>query len=112
MMYVKSSGAITQAVPAFVDDLLSKTNHTEIEDSLTTLGYQPAVHIGREHAAELEIHINSNRDANPAAIAFVSLGDYYEAYIIESRHAALMFAKEYSEVIKNICKLQYKDSDD
>lgn len=110
MMYVKSSGAITQTTERFVEDLLSGTNHAVIEDALTTLNYHPAVHIGREHGAELEIHINSNPDANPAAIAFVTLGDYYETYFIETRHAVLLFAKDYAPVIRNICETEYLEA--
>lgn len=108
MMYVKHNGVISTAATLAVEQLLDKSGKSCIEDSLEILGYYLSVHIGRESVAELELHINQNPDADIAAVAFVTLGDNYEAYLIETRHAAIQFVKEYSTVIRDICDLTIK----
>ena len=104
MLYVKSSGVITEALPEVSYQLLKESGADHIEDALISLNYHPAVHIGREHLAELEIHINQFQERVPAAIAFVTLGETYEIYFIETRHAALLFAKEFASTIRDICE--------
>lgn len=108
MMYVKHNGVVSTAATPTVEELLDKSGKSCIEDALEILGYYLSVHIGRESAAELELHINQNPDADIAAVAFVTLGDNYEAYLIETRHAAIQFVKEYSPVIRDICDLTIK----
>lgn len=109
MMYVSESGAITRASSIVVASLMQSSSENCIEDALIELGYHPSVHIGREHIAELEIHLNENRDAEFAAIGFVTLGENYETYVIETRHAALLFAKEFAPTIRDICELGYAE---
>lgn len=105
MMYVKSSGEVIKCHPKVEEDLLQGTGASEVEEVLVDLNYHSAVHIGREHVAELEVHINSDRDKKPAAVALVTIGDYYEKYFIENRHAAILLVNQLAPAIRDICEL-------
>jgi len=105
MIQIDSSGHATEGSPDYEQELLKSSGSRVIEDALTELRYYPSVTIGKEDVALIELHIHHDPEHQPAAIAFITLGAFYETYAIQTRHAALLFLKEFSPTIQAIIDL-------
>lgn len=109
MIYVKTSGTFTEGKPNYEQSLLSESGCTTLENALLELGYYHTLDIGSDESVSFELHMNTKADASPAAIGFVNFISTYETYYFQSRHAVMMFLKEFAPTIMAVNQLQAED---
>lgn len=109
MIYVNTLGECKNSIADIEDDFLKESGCKTLEDALIKLGYHYTLVIGAEEALQFELHINQNQNVTPAAIGFMNYIGLYELYAFESKHAALLFLKDFSPTILAIDEYSKKD---
>lgn len=99
MIYYKTSGTFTEGDHDYEQKLLRDGQSENLEDALIKLRYFHTLDIGSESSILFELHMNHESHAVPAAIGFMNFGDTYETYFFQSRHAVMLFLKEFSPTI-------------
>lgn len=104
MVYVDKEGTQHEGESDAEERFIERAKARSIESALENLKYYPAAHIGKPEVATIELFINEDIRMHPAAVAHVTIGAYYETYHFETRHAALLFMKEFAPTIESICR--------
>jgi hypothetical protein len=99
MIYVKNSGAFTEGDANYEQQLIDKSGMPTLEGALVKLNYHHAFDVGHEDSVHFEIHINDNQEEVPAAIGFMNFNGTYQTYVFQSRHAIMIFLKEFGPTI-------------
>ncbi|UMY62027.1 hypothetical protein [Pseudomonas sp. LS.1a] len=105
MIKYKGNGDIEQLDRDVVGEICDKYNESGISDALRKAGYVPSLEIGDPEAAALELYLNVDKPTEFAGVAYIWICDGYEEYVFETKHAVMLFLKEFTPMIESVVRL-------
>jgi len=108
----KGSGDVEQFERDVVGEICDKYNESGIRDAMRKAGYVPSLEVGDPEAAHLELYLNVDKPTEFAGLAFIWICDGYEVYVFESKHAVMLFLKEFTPMIESVVRLYRLPSED